>query len=1084
VIQKSLSALLVLCMWGCQSGQDPEPAAEPLSPVAGDNQPVVRMALVENEQRLLTAMDRAHFAFRSVDGGLRARHSTHEVSVAPSGGVRLVPINHTATGVVKGNALTLQTMDVRLGTRALGERLASTRIDASSGHLVIDRNDLQEELENFEGGVEQRWRFATRPSGDGSLTIRVDVAGHSFAGETKHGLHFQSNQLGFRYGHATWIDADGVATAIKSRWESDHIAITVPQDVLASSAYPAVLDPVIAPEQAVDSPVIGWTGTGSFRSAVATSGSELFVVWSDGRNGSQADIFGTRLSSTGAVLDNIGISVAEDVLVQDNPTVTFSNGLYVVAWDNGTGVAAATVTTGGTAASLGTVGNGSSPRLGSRGTDALLVFRDATGNAAGARFAGTFGAVFPITTGVSAHDPDVAGAPGGNYLVSWSEGDIAANLRGQFVTGAGALSGAAFDISAGAGGQNDSALAFNGTDYVAVWSNNSNGVDIFGTRVTTAGAILDTHLESTLPVGGKLINGAAGTQLQAAVACATGGNCLVAWSDRRTQATTANDVFGQRVDGALALVGGEIAVAAIGDEQRFPAIAALGTDWHVTWHDRRHGGPDTIFTTRVLADGSLPGGTGANIVGGFNRQIKPTIKASGNNWFAAWSDSRVLGNDVMGVRFSAKSVLLDSSARTVTAASGQQGSVASTFDGTDYVFVWNDTRNSGAEDIFAARMSVTGTVLDPSGIPVVTAAGDQQRPAIAFGGGVSLVVWQDSRAGFDIRGAILDISGNVTVADFPVCVAAGPQTTPAVVFDSTNNVFVVVFDDGQDVFATRVTTGGVSDGCGIAVSSATGNQTLASITFGNGEMFVAWQDSRTDIAGDIFGARLSAANSTLTVLDPNGIAIASGAAAQSEPSVAFIQPNLHVVVWGQDGNIFGQSVITNTGALDGGNFEISSNPESENRPVITAGPSGKPAMVVYEKVRPDLDTVRVVARRITFSGSSGTTCSQDSACVSGFCVDGVCCDSACGGNNTTDCQACSVSRGAQVTGQCSIILDTSHICRNYADTFCDRRELCDGVNITCPADVGRREGVACTLPGGVGTGVCPENDPPGPHVCQ
>ncbi|MGE0548994.1 MAG: hypothetical protein AB7R00_18125 [Kofleriaceae bacterium] len=999
-----------------------------------------------------------------------------------------MPRHHVDSGQITGAALALETRDVRRGSSSVSIAAKASHVDGETGNLIIDRGDVVETLANSEDGVEQSWTFAAAPVGDGTLTVHVAVAGHPFLGETPSGLHFGTpGNLGFRYGHATWIDADGVATALKARWESDHIAIDVPPQILAASAYPAVLDPVISAEVAVDNPVTGWSGQASVRSAIASSGTGFLAVWSDSRNGAATDIFGARLNASGAVLDPIGIAIAKDALVQDNPQVAFIGGEYVVVWDNGTTVDAARVSTMGAIVQLGTVGVGTLPKIGARTTDGLVAFV-AGGNVQAAVFSGgNFGAPFAVSSGGAANTPAVAGNPAGDYLVTWSEGAVSADLLGRFVTAAGATPGAAFNISAAAGGQRDADTAFNGTDFITVWSNNNAGTDLYGTLVSTAGVVLNTRTEGMATVGGIPLSVAAGIQEQPAVACST-GSCLISWTDRRAQPTNLTDIYAQRVDSALALVGTELAVAALASHQRSPAIAVQGTTWRLSWHDTRHGGTDTIFSAGVNADGSLPNGSGTNIVTGNNREQRPTIKASTNNWLVAWSDSRVLGNDIMGVRFSSAGAKMDGTAKTISNASGQQGNPALTFDGTNYLAVWNDTRN-GAQDVFAARMSMVGTLLDAGGLAISTATGDQLRPAAATGGGVSLVVWQDERSGSDIYGALVNASGAVVANDIAICAGTGAQADPAVAYDSVSGLFLVVWDDARsgnsDIYGARVTAGGVvQEACGVPIASGAASSLEPRVTAGGGQFYVTWTDRRNDANGDIYGSRVNAA-SGISVLDGggSGIAIAAGASAQVEPDVAFILPSLYFVVWTENGNINGQTVRIN-GTLEGTNFVVSAGTDTETGAVVTAGPNGKPAMVAYERLRPDLNNMRVVTRQVSFSGSIATACTMDSQCSSGFCVDGYCCDAACGGNNQNDCQACAVYRGAQTNGICSVITNTQYICRLYADVTCDVTERCNGVDATCPPDLGRRQGGTCTLSSG-GTGTCPAVDATGsPHVCM
>jgi len=169
-------------------------------------------------------------------------------------------------------------------------------------------------------------------------------------------------------------------------------------------------------------------------------------------------------------------------------------------------------------------------------------------------------------------------------------------------------------------------------------------------------------------------------------------------------------------------------------------------------------------------------------------------------------------------------------------------------------------------------------------------------------------------------------------------------------------------------------------------------------------------------------------------------------------------------------------------------FVIPANAGNESGPTVTAGPNGKPAMVAYEHFRSDLSTIRVNTRRVSFdatsTGNNGAACNNGNQCSSGFCIDNVCCENSCGNGSTNDCQACSITRGGSADGLCTVITNTNYLCRNYADPFCDRLERCDGTNPTCPPDLGRREGVACTDANN-NPGVCPANDVTGaPHACQ
>ncbi len=75
---------------------------------------------------------------------------------------------------------------------------------------------------------------------------------------------------------------------------------------------------------------------------------------------------------------------------------------------------------------------------------------------------------------------------------------------------------------------------------------------------------------------------------------------------------------------------------------------------------------------------------------------------------------------------------------------GDQTVPSVAFDGTNYLIVWEDHRtNTG--DIYGARVSEAGVLLDPGGISISQPGFEQLTPSVAFGGTNYLVTWADNR---------------------------------------------------------------------------------------------------------------------------------------------------------------------------------------------------------------------------------------------------------------------------------------------------------------------------------------------------
>jgi hypothetical protein len=127
-------------------------------------------------------------------------------------------------------------------------------------------------------------------------------------------------------------------------------------------------------------------------------------------------------------------------------------------------------------------------------------------------------------------------------------------------------------------------------------------------------------------------------------------------------------------------------------------------------------------------------------------------------------------------------LVLDPTGIAITTTAYWLNCPAVAFGGTNSLVVWEDGRNSpDSADIYGARVSQAGIVLDSAGIAISTAAHYQLSPAVVSDGTNSLVAWQDERSDpdtSDIYGARVTAGGAV-LDEFPVVMQEGGQYYPA-----------------------------------------------------------------------------------------------------------------------------------------------------------------------------------------------------------------------------------------------------------------------------------------------------------------
>ena len=204
-------------------------------------------------------------------------------------------------------------------------------------------------------------------------------------------------------------------------------------------------------------------------------------------------------------------------------------------------------------------------------------------------------------------------------------------------------------------------------------------------------------------------------------------------------------------------VGGEILVApeaGASKVQLRPSAAFNGEVYLVTWQD----GVGTlglkaceIWAARLDKSGKQLDEKGILVckVEGKEMRKKPVVAACGEDFLVVWEDYRNGKDyDLYAARVTGDGKVLDPNGFVVSAAPGVQvmSSVAS--DGkTGWLATWADFRSGKDYDAYAARISPDGKVMDPDGLAVATgrtAFNAQWHPSVVWGDGAYLLHWRIS----------------------------------------------------------------------------------------------------------------------------------------------------------------------------------------------------------------------------------------------------------------------------------------------------------------------------------------------------
>lgn len=474
---------------------------------------------------------------------------------------------------------------------------------------------------------------------------------------------------------------------------------------------------------------------------IATSGTEYYVAWI----ANYTDLVGSRVTQSGTLLTPSGTMLVPNFY--GDLTMAHDGANWWIAWSLSSTAktmrispAGAVLDPGGVLLPIIVTGNVTSlysPQLIARtGGGVMFMWSDlraANGYDSNAFVLPVSGANSPgnercvSLSSKNQRASDLAAGPSGRCAVAFvSEAAYDDRVLVHLLTPGGVpVSAEPIEVYRGVG-VGRAAIAWNGAVYMVAWDATdaaTNATTIKVRRMTGVGAFIDAAPIDVMPGFNPDIDALGDDFLVACARYATYPQFIDLWA-RRIDGPT-----GAFIDpGPVGLAGGYYT--------GYTRVRNDGTNWWVAsstmWtHDSSQGDavyalvPPTGTPSPVRNPTPFSGGSG-----------DLDVAYSGGKYLFVWRNNSLSNaNNYIAGRIMNPDGTFPGGAFVIAEATGRQLRPTVGWDGLSFVVLWEDQRNQGSffdarTDIFAARVSESGMVLDSAGIPVVRGIEGDAGPAL------------------------------------------------------------------------------------------------------------------------------------------------------------------------------------------------------------------------------------------------------------------------------------------------------------------------------------------------------------------